>query len=94
MPQRFNEPLDSRFFSFQSDDRAGGRREWWRCRARSNEIPFNFVERGFLGGAVVKLRRACRGMVRHLRGVLACFKWADLRAPVSHPKSKCDNWRN
>ena len=34
----------------------------------SNEYPLHLVERDFLGAAVVKLRRARRGMVRHLRG--------------------------
>jgi hypothetical protein len=34
----------------------------------SNEYPFHLVERHFLRSPVVKLRRACRGMVRHLRG--------------------------
>jgi hypothetical protein len=37
---------------------------------RSNEYPFPLVERNFLGAAVVELRRACRGMVRHLRRLL------------------------
>jgi hypothetical protein len=32
-----------------------------------NQHPFHLVERHFLGAAVVELRRACRGMVRHLR---------------------------
>ncbi len=40
-----------------------------RCRARSNEYPLHLVEGDFLGATVVKLRRACRGMVRHLRGL-------------------------
>ena len=34
-----------------------------------NENPFHLVERHFLGAAVVKPRRARRGMVRHLRGL-------------------------
>ena len=43
----------------------------WRGRGLrscgSNENSFNLVERDFLGAAVVKLRRARAGMVRHLR---------------------------
>ena len=38
--------------------------------AGSNENPLHLVEHDFLGTTVVKLRRACRGMVRHLRGAL------------------------
>ena len=38
------------------------------ARSRSNEYPLHLVERHFLGAAIVKLRRARRGMVRHLRG--------------------------
>ena len=34
---------------------------------RSYENSLNLVECHFLGAAVVELRRACRGMVRHLR---------------------------
>jgi hypothetical protein len=34
---------------------------------RSYENSLNLVERHFLGAAVVELRRARRGMVRHLR---------------------------
>jgi hypothetical protein len=34
----------------------------------SNEYPLDLVERHFFGAAVVKLRRAGRGMIRHLRG--------------------------
>ncbi len=35
----------------------------------SDEYPLYLVERDYLGAAVVKLRRAGRGMVRHLRGL-------------------------
>jgi hypothetical protein len=35
---------------------------------RSNEYPLDLVERHFLGATVIELRRACRSMVRHLRG--------------------------
>jgi hypothetical protein len=35
---------------------------------RSNEYPLNLVERYLFGAAVVKLRCAHRGVVRHLRG--------------------------
>ena len=38
-------------------------------RAGSNEYPLHLVERDFLGAAVVKLRRARRRVVRHLRGL-------------------------
>ena len=38
------------------------------ARAGSNENPLHLVERDFLGPAIIKLRRARRGMVRHLRG--------------------------
>ena len=36
--------------------------------ARSNEYPLHLLESYFLGASVVKLRRARRGVVRHLRG--------------------------
>jgi hypothetical protein len=39
-----------------------------RYRARSNQYSLHLVERHLLGAAVVKLGRACRGMVRHPRG--------------------------
>src|ERR1700730_317466 len=38
-----------------------------RWRKDSYENSFHLVEGDFLGAAVVELRRACRGMVRHLR---------------------------
>ncbi len=36
----------------------------------SNEYPLHLVERDFLGAAIVKLRRARAGMVRHPHGAL------------------------
>ena len=38
----------------------------------SNEYPIDLIERHFLRPPVVKLRRASRGMVRHLRGAFEC----------------------
>jgi hypothetical protein len=35
-----------------------------------NEYPLHLVEGDFLRSPIIELRRACRGMVRHLRGAL------------------------
>ena len=55
------------------DARSGARRDTVKCdegsqRSRSNQHPLHLVERHFLGAAIIKLRRAGAGMVRHLRG--------------------------
>jgi len=55
-------------------------------RRRSNQYSLHFVERHFLGAAVVELRRACAGMVRHLRGLLKRPAVFQIRCDASRPK--------
>jgi hypothetical protein len=52
----------------------------------SNENPLHLVERHFLGSAVVELRRAGAGVVRHLRGLLKRPAVFEIRRHARRPK--------
>src|SRR5208337_4722426 len=52
----------------------------------SNKYPLHLIERHFFGATVVKLRRAGRGMVCHLRGAFERPPVLEVSRDAGHPE--------
>ena len=51
-----------------------------------NRDPLHLVERDLLGPPIIKLCRACAGMVRHLRGLLKRAAVLEIRGDAGRPE--------
>jgi hypothetical protein len=64
-----------------------------RWRKDSYENSFHLVDGDFLGAAVVELRRACRGVVRHLRRLFERAAVLQISGDARRPKDEVADLR-